>query len=278
MGKQKRSENTYQKINTIFFRDTNNIIMPYAGYVDPTLEYLENVKFECTEKIDGTNMRIEVDLIPCSDVENHLLSVDCEYAVKGKTDNAEVPKHLMKHILEKYPKEKVFEALGLKERMEGEDLVAKKWETLYDVPQKYTIYGEGYGAKIQKSGGNYLSKSCEMIGFDVKVLSGGKEIWLNKESCQDIFEKLGMEIVPFIGMFTIKEAIEFVKKGFKSKIAENNDFLAEGLVCKTPIGLLDRRGRRVIFKVKTGDWNKYYNKYGTYDPVEQTKNPLAYGD
>ena len=28
MGKQKRSENTYQKINTIFLRDDKNVIRP----------------------------------------------------------------------------------------------------------------------------------------------------------------------------------------------------------------------------------------------------------
>ena len=55
-----RSENTYQKINTIFMRDANNIIMPYSGFVSPELEWLRNCKFDATEKIDGTNMRIEV--------------------------------------------------------------------------------------------------------------------------------------------------------------------------------------------------------------------------
>lgn len=37
MGKQKRSENTYQKINTIFKRDINNIIMPYDNLLFQSL-------------------------------------------------------------------------------------------------------------------------------------------------------------------------------------------------------------------------------------------------
>ena len=57
---QKRSENTYQKINTIFKRDENNIIMPDAEFAIPELEWLRNCKFDATEKIDGTNIRIEV--------------------------------------------------------------------------------------------------------------------------------------------------------------------------------------------------------------------------
>ena len=56
MGKQKRSENTYTKINTIFLRDENNIIMPYDEFVAPEFEWLRNCKFDADEKIDGTNI------------------------------------------------------------------------------------------------------------------------------------------------------------------------------------------------------------------------------
>ena len=45
MGKQKRSENTYQKINTIFKRDANNVIMPYDEFAVPELEWLRDCKF-----------------------------------------------------------------------------------------------------------------------------------------------------------------------------------------------------------------------------------------
>ena len=56
MGRQKRSKNTYQKINTIFFRDTKNIIMPYEPFVEPEFEYLRGLKWRGEEKIDGTNI------------------------------------------------------------------------------------------------------------------------------------------------------------------------------------------------------------------------------
>ena len=65
-----------------------------------------------------------------------------------------------------------------------------------------------------------------------------------------------------MGQFTIDEAIEFVKKGFKSTIAENKDYDAEGLVLKSPDGIRTRRGERIIFKIKTCDFIKYKNKYG----------------
>ena len=56
---------------------------------------------------------------------------------------------------------------------------------------------------------------------------------------------------------------------------ENNKaFIAEGLVCKSPVGLKNRQGQRIIFKVKTCDWNKYFNRYGTYNKVDQKPNTL----
>lgn len=64
-----------------------------------------------------------------------------------------------------------------------------------------------------------------------------------------------------MGYMTIPEAIEYVKKGFKSTIAENKDYDAEGLVLKTPCGLLKRDGERLITKIKTVDFRKYQLAY-----------------
>ena len=115
-----------------------------------------------------------------------------------------------------------------------------------------------------------------MIGFDVKVTSNnGDELYLLNKNRDEIMNKMGMPIVPTIGYFTIQEAINYVKCGFVSHVAENNKgFIAEGLVCKSPVGLKNRQGQRIIFKVKTCDWNKYFNRYGTYDKVDQNPNTL----
>ena len=98
---QKRSENTYQKINTIFKRDANNIIMPYNEFAIPELEWLRNCKFDATEKIDGTNIRIEV--IPTITDDGSLITFEVAY--KGKTDNADMPKHLDAFLKETYPED-----------------------------------------------------------------------------------------------------------------------------------------------------------------------------
>ena len=91
------------------------------------------------------------------------------------------------------------------------------------------------------------------ILFDVKI---GKW-WLTRESCEQVAKALGVDIVPLIGHVTIPEAIDYVRKGFKSIIAQNKDYDAEGLVLKAPHGLLRRNEERLITKIKTVDFRKY---------------------
>lgn len=275
---QKRSENTYQKINTIFMRDAKNVIMPYDGFTEPEFEYLRGLKWRGEEKIDGTNMRIEVTKAEVWDdpmEPSKLEGVEFTVRFAGKTDNAQIPPKLQKFMEENYPDEKVFPSLGLKKFIPVEEWVEHKWVTSdgitpsYDaIPEIYTIYGEGYGAGIQKAGGNYISNGVGFIVFDVKV----NDIYLLTGARDEIATKLGAPIVPFMGYFTIDEAIDFVRKGFKSNIAENKEFIAEGLVLRTDLGLRNRMGKRLIVKVKYEDFKKYRNVYGTDEKVDQPKN------
>ena len=266
MGKQKRSENTYQKINTIFKRDANNVIMPYDEFAVPELEWLRDCKFDAEEKVDGTNTRIEVtrEFIK-SDIGNNI-GIKWNVTYKGKTDNAQIPKLLYAYLTTELTEDKVLSALGLTKEMYVTDelMQEKTWSVLntqfnvYEldetkIPKRYTLYGEGFGAGIQSGG--YYRKDNSFIGFDVKV----DDMYLLRENRDEIFNKLGVDIVPFVGKFTIDEAIEYVKKGFNSNIAEE-PHLAEGLVLRTPIGLQSRRGERIIFKVKTCDFQKRFNK------------------
>lgn len=275
---QKRSPNTYQKINTIFLRDARNVIMPYDGFTEPEFEYLRNLKWRGEEKIDGSCMRIEVTKAEVWDdpmEPSKLEGVEFAVRIAGKTDNAQIPPKLKKFMEENYPDEKVFAALGLKKFIPVEEWGEHKWVTSdgitpsYDaIPEIYTIYGEGYGVGIQKAGGNYISNGVGFIVFDVKV----NDIYLLTSARDEIATKLGAPIVPFIGYFTIDEAIDFVRKGFKSTIAENKEFIAEGLVLRTDLGLRNRMGKRLIVKVKYEDFQKYRNVYGTDEKVDQPKN------
>ena len=284
MGKQKRSENTYQKINTIFMRDAKNVIMPYEPFTEPEFEYLRSLKWRGEEKIDGTNMRIEVksSIEYKQEYENNIELVDTDepigvhfnVRIAGKTDNAQIPKNLLKHMQEKYPDDKVLASLGLKNFIPVEEWAEHKWVNANGnpdpsiIPTMYTIYGEGYGEGIQ-SGGWYIKGGNEFIVFDVKV----NNIYLKTDARDEIATKLGAPIVPLWGYFTIDEAIDFVRKGFRSKIAENPEAkMAEGLVLRTDLGLCNRMGKRLIVKIKYEDFQKYRNVYGTDEPVEQEKN------
>lgn len=272
MGKQKRSENTYQKINTIFMRDTKNVIMQYEPFVEPEFEYLRCLKWRGEEKIDGTNMRIEVTKSPVWDDSTDpsiLEGVKFTVRIAGKTDNAQIPKGLLKHMQEKYTDEKILASLGLKEYIPvSEWELDHNWLTYDQIPNIYTIYGEGYGEGIQ-SGGWYIKGGNEFIVFDVKV----NDIYLKTEVRDEIATKLGAPIVPLIGYFTLDEAIDYVRKGFRSVVAENPDAkMAEGLVLRTDLGLRNRMGKRLIVKVKYEDFQKYRNVYGTDERVEQLRN------
>lgn len=223
----------YQKIQTLFKRDERNIIIP-DQFTYPEFEVLKDLKWECTEKIDGTNIRIELE--SSGNSEDGIIM-----SFKGRTDKAVIPEHLLTKLNWLFDRERLMEVLNITDETQNCNI---------------TLYGEGYGAKIQK-GGNYISNDVNFILFDVKI---GKW-WLDRESIKDIADKLGINVVPLMGYMTIPEAIEYVKKGFKSTIAENKDYDAEGLVLKAPCGLLKRDGERLITKIKTVDFRKYQLAY-----------------
>ena len=223
----------YQKIQTLFKRDERNIIIP-DQFTYPEFDVLKDLKWECTEKIDGTNIRIELE--SSGNPEDGIIM-----SFKGRTDKAIIPEHLLTKLNWLFDREHLMEVLNITDETQDCNI---------------TLYGEGYGAKIQK-GGNYISNDVNFILFDVKI---GKW-WLDRESIKDIANKLGISAVPLMGYMTIPEAIEYVKKGFKSTIAENKDYDAEGLVLKAPCGLLKRDGERLITKIKTVDFRKYQLAY-----------------
>ena len=283
-GKIKRSENTYQKINTLYNRDAKNVIMPYEDFVEPEFNYLRGVKWRAEIKIDGTNMCIDVSKHP---ILNGTIvnGVYFEVEYKGKTDNAQIPPKMLKFMQDHFPEDKVLVALGLEKQISLDNWVEHKWTfddgvtPNYDaIPDMYTIYGEGYGCGIQK-GGNYIKDGVDFRVFDVKVYckyhKGNMqvdEIYLNTEGRDFIANSLGANIVPFYGYLTIDEAVEVVRKGIVTGMWANPTLVEEGLVLRTDCGLLNRQGKRLIVKIKTEDFVKYRNVYGTDGPVEQPKN------
>jgi len=108
------------------------------------------------------------------------------------------------------------------------------------------LYGEGYGAKIQKNGGNYRQDQ-DFILFDVRC----GDWWLKRSDVEDVAEKLGIDVVPMIGQGTLFDAVNFAKQRFKSKWG---DFEAEGIVARPAVELKTRGGQRLIAKIKCRDF------------------------
>lgn len=215
----------YPKIQTLFKRDEKHRIIE-TEYTLEEFRYLENNLWECTEKIDGTNIHVDIE------ADQGLKSI----TFHGRTSGADMPKHLEEYLRTTFTDERILQALP--------DFAIKSGI-------ECRLFGEGYGVKIQK-GGNYLANRVGFILFDVNINGW----WLSRKDCEEIAEKLTVPIVPLVGYMTIPDAISFVRTGFPSLIAENKQYMAEGLVLKTPCGLKARNGERIITKLKQKDFRK----------------------
>ena len=207
----------YHKIETVFERDTTGSKKLIEGqYRNPTVDYLKNNFWEWTEKIDGTNIRVHWD--------GHQVSFG------GRTDRAQIPADLVNRLNELF----------------GGETNAQMFEQKFGETE-VTLYGEGYGAKIQKGGGLYKSDGVDFILFDVHVGS----MWLTRYSVEDIAEAFGIDVVPIILRGDIDDAVDFVKSKPMSTIGTAP---MEGLVGRPMEELRDRRGNRIIVKLKVRDF------------------------
>ena len=177
--------NTYHKIQTVYKRDPNTKFKTLleGDFSLREFYYLRNNKWIYTEKVNGTNIRIQwqpQELNPICFV--------------GKTDEAQILPHLYKSLIS----------------MTDYDKFANVFNTSID--DYACLYGEGYGPKIQKGGGNYR-KDPGFVLFDVKI----GEWWLRREDVEDIGSKLGLDVVPIIGSGTLYDMVEMTRNGFNSR-------------------------------------------------------------
>lgn len=243
----------YSKIETLYERNTERredglrpgALLPELTLKNPLYGAIKEWVF--TEKIDGTNMRVEWSPAHSDiDQNNPSQSVDWpdRLVIGGKTDKEKIHGALMARMQSLFPIDKVKEVFP-------------------DKP--VTFYGEGYGAGIQKIGGSYRTDK-DFILFDIFMhdadnLMGGW--WLSDENMRNVAGKLGIEAVPFVGVWSLEEAADYVRKGFKSKLGIAD---AEGLVGRTVGTLFDCRGHRLITKLKTVDFDPNV-KYMTQIPT-----------
>lgn len=207
----------YTKIETVFKRDVEGTKKLIEGeYRDKSVEYLKDNLWIGTEKIDGTNIGVVWD--------------GYNVTFQGRTEKASIPPFLMEYLENTFKNpetEQIFEQLF------GEKQVV--------------LFGEGYGNKIQ-SGGKYC-KDNKFILFDVYIPQA--DLWLERDSIEEIAKALGIDCVPIVFKGTIEEGVKFVKQKPKSTIGTAN---MEGIVCKPAVDLLSRTNKRIIVKIKVKDF------------------------
>ena len=206
----------YEKIETLYVRDDNTKKLVEGKFRNETIEFLKDIDWEFTEKIDGTNIRIYWD--------GHKVSY------YGRTDKAQIPSQLMNRLIELF----------------GGDINEEMFEQKFgDMP--VMLIGEGYGAKIQKGGGDY-SPDNDFILFDV-CINGNYQ---PRDSVKDIANYFNIDVVPTIMIGRLQDGVDYVKSKPKSKIG-NAD--SEGLVARPLKELKDRVGNRIIVKIKVKDFD-----------------------
>lgn len=206
----------YNKIDTLYKRDMEGSKRLLEGeFRNPTVEFLKDNVWTFTEKIDGTNIRV------CWD--GHTVTFG------GRTDRAQIPTHLLDYLLATF---KTNEAEQIFEEKFGETPVI--------------LFGEGYGPKIQKGGGDYRN-DVSFILFDVFIAGN----YQSRESVEDVARSFGIDVVPIIMEGTLDAAVAFVKSHPDSTFGTAK---MEGLVGRPKIELRDRCGKRVIVKIKWEDF------------------------
>ena len=208
----------YHKIETVFNRSTDgDKRLVWGDYRNETVKYLADNIWQFTEKIDGTNIRIHWD--------GHNVEIG------GRTDRAQIPKHLMDYLSATFLTPEVEE---LFEQTYGEKDVM--------------LFGEGYGAKIQ-NGGDYRS-DVSFILFDVLI----GDNWQSREWVEATAKMFGIDVVPIVLEGTIGDGIDYVMQHNNSTIGKA---VMEGVVGRPKVEMKDRLGNRIIVKIKWKDFKNF---------------------
>src|SRR5882672_8771874 len=216
----------FPKIDTVYKRNPENLKRLIEGdWSNPAFGYLANNKWVFTEKVDGTNLRVMIN------GERNYPEGTITFG--GKTDNASIPATLVTYLQNKFLP------------------MTDKLNEMF--PNGACLYGEGYGAKIQKGGGNYRPDQSFAL-FDVLVNDpeNNRQWWLERHNIEDVAEKLWLDRVPVINKGTLHDMVEMAKTGFTSTWGS---FISEGIVARPEVELKDRAGKRIITKIKHRDFS-----------------------
>jgi hypothetical protein len=207
----------YPKIETLYDRDLKTFKVITDHVRCPEFDIVN--RWYVTEKIDGTNVRVFWD------------AANKEVRFGGRTDNAQMPVFLLEHLRSTFTVDRLsfFES----------DMI---------------LYGEGYGAKIQKGGGNYRTGVSFRL-FDVLI---GKW-WLEPYSVEEIAMQLDISTAPALGIISylprcISDLNSLVEHSIVAAQENAMTVQAEGIVARSYPLLFTRSGKRVMWKLKFKDF------------------------
>jgi len=219
----------YPKIDTLYDRDGKYIIVGKLR----RQEFGMIKRWSITEKIHGMNTRIT-------------LFASGQIMYGGKTDDAIMPSELLEYLKKMFTYDKMKETFWLPNK---------------PIPKSVTIYGEGYGPKMVHGSGVYR-KDVSFRSFDCLVISEGSW-WLERKDLEDVSRKLGIKCVPILGIidFLPVDSLQIEKIFLDNRnrlvaIEEDGmvDMKPEGIVAKTEPLLFNRKGERVMWKLKIKDF------------------------
>jgi hypothetical protein len=216
----------YHKIETLFNRNGKFVVTEELR--NPV--YGTFKKWHVTEKIDGTNIRVT-------------LTEEGKVLLGGRTDAAQIPADLIQYLYDTFPAVRMRAALWLPDEQGNPQ------------PMKAVLYGEGYGAGIQKRGGLYRKDKAFRL-FDVLIAD---KWWLDWPNVENVAAKLGVKTAPYLGDFSLDEIVSMVKAGVPSAVSvedSGQERTAEGIIGRTVEPLFDRHGKRIILKLKTHDFGQ----------------------
>lgn len=220
----------YPKIDTLYNRDDRHFVI--AGQLRRR-EFGIIKGWYLTEKIHGINTRATL-------FDNG----EIEYG--GKTDNAKILPELLEY---------------LKRTFTPEVLKAALWLPNKTLPKAATIYGEGYGPKMMPGSGKYR-KDVSFRLFDCLIEGTDGSWWLERVDLEDVARKLGIKCVPIIGYIDrLPETAQDLYMILSESVVAREDggienSIPEGVVAKSEPPLFNKKGERVMWKLKLNDFKK----------------------
>ncbi len=222
----------YSKFNSPFKKDEKYL------NTNELSQYFPKGRWIKTEKVDGTNIRI---ILTKQDEEGNreIFVGSRKLILEEKDKGSQTYFHCIKDVN-----------------------LHKIKEYFKDVNSTVIIYGEGYGAGVQKGG--IYSKEKNYRVFDIRIGEAYQDFEFVKKVCIDNQLNL-IPVMTEVEEITYEECLNSLENFTHTLLNEGDGGQPEGFVYKFEPVLLNKYGERLIFKVKHKDFKEFrkINERGT---------------